>query len=347
MKLRTLISALPVLLSVSVPVSAQSGPVEGHQIVLTAQTDSISYTAENGYFVENLWRGGQIYRQRTVTEGAGLTLDWTAPEPPQPEPQTPGVVFAEGVTRDKGWYDVNKKEDGRTGKDGLMCWAAVCANMLQWWQDRYVEKYGSLPAHVPNGPGKEYELAIFEVYQTDWDNYYGSEVYYGIPWYMNGEDRTQNAVYVAKPLKPGGFFAAEWPDIEKEICNPYVYEVNGYSTWGDGWDVDTSKKPLDIFSDVVIDAIDNGMASISIRAGFSIMHALTLWGYEADENGRVKKIYVTNSDDLIDTPKAPRVQLMQEYDIVEMKDREVGISDGHNGVNAIIQVVPFKARLPK
>ena len=342
MKLRTLLSALPALLFVSLPVSAQSQPADGNQIVQTVQTDSITYTSEDGLFTENLWRDGQVYHQRTVTEGAGLTLDWTVPEPPQD-----GIIFAEGVTRNSGWYDVNKKEDGRTGKDGLMCWAAACANMLQWWQDRYAERYGELPAGVPDGPGKEYELAIFEVYQTDWDNYYGSEVYYGIPWYLSGEDLTQNAMYVAKPLKPGGYFAAQWPTIEPQICNPYTYEVNGYSTWGDGWDVDQSKQAIDIFSALVIDAIDNGMASISIRIGYSVMHSLTLWGYELNEQGRVKKVYVTDSDDLIKTPHAPRVQLMQEYEVVEMKDREIGIKGAYDGINAITQIVPFKAKLPR
>ena len=341
MNMLKILSVLPALLFAFAPAHAQLLATDEDQTVQTALTDSITYTETYGEYVENLWYEGQIYHSRKVTEGTGLLLDWTRPEPPKT-----GAIFAKGVTRESGWYDVNKKEDGRTGEDGLMCWAAVCANMLQWWQDRYVEKYGQLPENVPNGPGKKYELAIFEIYQTHWDNYYGSEVYYGIPWYFNGEDRTQNAVYVAKPIKPGGFFAEQWPEIEKQICNPYVYEVNGYGTWGTGWDVDLNRKPIDIFSELIIDAMDHGMASISIRVGFSLMHAVTLWGYELDDKGRVTKVYVTNSDDLIDTPKAPRVQLMQEYEVVEMPDREIGIAYGTNTVYAITQIVPFKAGLP-
>ena len=169
MKLRTLISILPVLWFFQTPAVAQTVPAATDKAVQTAVTDSITYTEDYGFYTENLWREGKIYRQRTVTEGANLLLDWTQPEPPQT-----GVVFAEGVTRNSGWYDVNKKGDGRTGKDGVMCWAAVCANMLEWWQDRYKEQYGALPETAITGPGKEYELAIFEIYQTHWENLYGS-----------------------------------------------------------------------------------------------------------------------------------------------------------------------------
>ncbi|MBR5818773.1 MAG: IdeS/Mac family cysteine endopeptidase, partial [Alistipes sp.] len=47
------------------------------------------------------------------------------------------IVFAEGVDIASGWYDVNKKGAGDNG-DINMCWAAASANMIQWWQDRYV-----------------------------------------------------------------------------------------------------------------------------------------------------------------------------------------------------------------
>ena len=343
MKLSKLLYLLPALWLGQSPmsVSAQTVRAEHQLTVQTAVTDSITYSETDGQYTENLWRNGTIYQHRPVTEGASLLLDWTKPKEP-----TPGVVFAQGVTRESGWYDVNKKGDGRTGKDGEMCWAAACANMLEWWQDRYKERYGALPATAITGAGKEYELALFEIYQTHWENYYGSEVYYGIPWYLTGEDRSENAMYVAHPIKPGGFFAEQWTEISQQISDPYVYEVNGYATWGDGWEVDTSTPAWDIFSQIVIDAIDHGMASISIRVGYSNMHAITLWGYELNEQGRVNKVYVTDSDDLISKPKEPRVQLMQEYEVVETNGRSIGIKGAYDGINVITQIVPFKANLP-
>ena len=47
------------------------------------------------------------------------------------------IVFVEGVNRESGWYDVNKVGKGDNG-DINMCWAASAANIIEWWQDRYV-----------------------------------------------------------------------------------------------------------------------------------------------------------------------------------------------------------------
>lgn len=54
------------------------------------------------------------------------------------------IRFAEGVTTEKGWYDVNKVGRGENG-DINMCWAAAASNILQWWQDRYIEAGNTLP----------------------------------------------------------------------------------------------------------------------------------------------------------------------------------------------------------
>lgn len=255
------------------------------------------------------------------------------------------VFFAKGVTLHSGWYDVNKKGDGRTEiGDAAMCWAAASANMLEWWQDRYKDVHGSLPPKAVTGKGENYELAIFELFHTLWDNSeYGSEVSYGIPWYFTGRDIAKeiNAQYVARPLSPGtgGYFSNEWPEIEPVMGDNYVYYVQYYYNWGPGGD--TGRSELDIFTELVKDAINHGMASLSISVG-QVMHAITLWGYELNENGLLKKVYVTDSDDLIKTPKAPRVQLMQEYEVTTRGDREVGIVRAYDPYNMFSQIVPFK-----
>ena len=331
MKLQAKILMVLVAQCLALGVSAQTAD----DAVVALNTDRITYSYQGGQYYENLWKNDEIYRSRPLSAGTPLVIDWEIPQN--------GAIFAQGVTLTSGWYDVNKKEDGRTGNDAVMCWAAVCANMLEWWQDRYVEKYGALPSNAVSGAGKEYELALFELYQRDWKNDHGSEVYYGIPWYLTGEDRTANAMYVAKPIREGGYFAAEWAQLG--IPDQYVYEVSGYSTWDDGWGVDTSRDAIDIFTEYVVDAINRGMASLSIRVGYSNMHAITLWGYELDEKGRVKTIYVTDSDDLISKPKEPRVQLMQKYAVEVRNGREVGIVGAYDGFNMISQIVPFHGNL--
>ena len=97
------------------------------------------------------------------------------------------IVFAEGVTITSGWYDVNKKGAGDNG-DINMCWAAASANMIQWWQDRYVAAGNTLPSTATNGPGTKtygsfspYELALMEGYHDEWNNNKGGHPEEAIP----------------------------------------------------------------------------------------------------------------------------------------------------------------------
>lgn len=275
---------------------------------------------------------------------ATVRMKQITPAPPQSK-----IVFAEGVTRQSGWYDVNKKKDGRTGKDGTMCWAATAANMLEWWQDCYKRVNHHLPAQAVSGKGKEYELAIFEEFQKNWHLLeHGSEVYYGIPWYFTGENLGKHAAYTAQPNEgSGGYFSSVWSEIAPLMGKKYTYDINAYGTWGHGWGADTSRRPLEIFTQHVVEAFKEGMASISIKVGGGQMHAITLWGYELNDEGMVKRVFVTDSDDMLRTPNKPRESLMQIYEVTErLEQREVGILGAYDGYNMISQIVPFKGYHP-
>ena len=124
------------------------------------------------------------------------------------------IVFAEGVDIASGWYDVNKKGMGDNG-DINMCWAAASANMIQWWQDRYVAAGGTLPSTAVNGPGTKtygsfspYELALMEVYHDEWNNNKGGHPEEAIPWYFEGKlyggERASSGSQ-AYPMTEGGY----------------------------------------------------------------------------------------------------------------------------------------------
>ena len=255
------------------------------------------------------------------------------------------AVFAKGVSHTSGWYDVNKKGDGTTlHGDALMCWAASSANMIAWWQDRYSETYGNLPSGAVSGTGDEYELALFELYQQHWKNNYGSEVYFGIPWYFSGENRGGTMVNSAQPYAgTGGYWQAEWPAIEAVMGHDYVPYVQYYAGWGP-WRPDTSIDAWDVMTRYIVEGIRDGVMSISINAGFSAIHAITLWGYELNEDGRVGKVYVTDSDDLLKTPSAPRVQILNDYNVGRnSKDRdEIGLLNCYKPFCAISQLTTLK-----
>ncbi len=242
------------------------------------------------------------------------------------------VVFAEGVTLTSGWYDVNKKGNGQTHGDINMCWAASCANIIQWWQDRYVAAGNSLPAGAVTGPGTIYELALMEIYRDLWDNSRGGTTSHGITWYFEGRNimKEASAGSHAQPLNEtsGGYYAEIWNQILPDVYHEYDYVIvpgvveyndlistvyNNYDTWGNGSGL-SGEARLKKFSDLVVEFMDRGVISLAVALADnlgSLHHATTMWGYEIDNaTGILTKIWITDSDDMTSEPKQ---QKLHEY----------------------------------
>lgn len=236
------------------------------------------------------------------------------------------IVFAEGVNVNSGWYDVNKVGMGDNG-DINMCWSASSANIIQWWQDRYVAAGNTLPSGAITGSGSDgtYELALMDMYHELWDNSRGGNVAMGVEWYFNGRNIEQyaSAGTIAFPFdeNSGGYYKNIWQsEILPNTYHEYSYvvvpgviefndlisqEYNNYYIWGGGSGlngIDRLKK----FSELVVEFMSRGMMSltISLNANGGLMHATTLWGYEIDNStGCLTKIWITDSDDLETEPK--------------------------------------------
>ena len=250
------------------------------------------------------------------------------------------MVFAEGVSIASGWYDVNKKGAGDNG-DIMMCWAAASSNMIQWWQDRYVAAGNTLPSTAVTGPGTKshgsfgpYELAIMDIYHSQWNTAKGGDAYQAIPWYFEG---VNNAASFndshAQPLSGynGGFLSSIMNDAKSNMyCeytiegmsfllgekNQYVGEYTNYYNWGQGSELQGDAK-LKKFTEFIVKFIDNGIASLTVAVDTANLsgahHAVTLWGYEIDNaTGLLTRIWITDSDDLIAEPKEPR---LNEYTV--------------------------------
>lgn len=268
------------------------------------------------------------------------------PEPePEPEPDVPeepdvpqqgsSIVFVDGVTVDSGWYDVNKMGDGTLNGDINMCWAAASANMIQWWQDRYVAAGNSLPKSAVSGPGtvyvasagREYELALMDMYHSEWNNDKGCHTAESIPWYFEGVNygETASAGSQAYPLTDGGYWKDIWPEVYPHLYHEYTYmfgwyvdlytsEFTAYEHWGNGtslYGVERHRK----FSDFIVQFVDRGIASmaITLNPNGGLHHATTVWGYEIDNaSGLVTRLWITDSDDQISEPKQ---QLLNEYQV--------------------------------
>ncbi|GEM_PF-1236923 len=187
-------------------------------------------------------------------------------------PHEPGILFAEGVSLDSGWYDLNKSfgHDGFS-QDSNMCWAGVGANMIQWWQDRYVADGGVLPVDTPNGfiPGREHadfrQLAIFETLVERFSNVQGHEVQ-GVAWY----------------------FPKYLPEIFPNI-NPFFNH-----TYYD----DKYPKNIKEFSDIIINGFrERGVLAIATFSRHA-QHTRTLWGCKYNTDTEiVEALYLVDTDD--------------------------------------------------
>lgn len=266
------------------------------------------------------------------------------PEPPevpeQPEePEQPAegksIVFVEGVTTASGWYDVNKMGDGTLNGDINMCWAAASANMIQWWQDRYVAAGKTLPSSAVSGPGtvyvaaagRKYELALMDMYHSQWNNDKGCHTTESIPWYFEGVNygQTATAGSQAYPLTDGGYWEDVWSSVYPHLYHGYTYmfgwytdlytaEYTAYEHWGNGSSLSGTQRHKK-FSEMVVQFIDRGITSmaVTLNKNGGVNHATTVWGYEIDNStGLLTRLWITDSDDLINEPKQ---QLLNEYDV--------------------------------
>ena len=279
-----------------------------------------------------------VYAQKNEVQSNEITI--TAEQAPD---LGTTVFFAEGVTLTSGWYDVNKLKQG--GSDINMCWAASSANIIQWWQDRYVEAGNTLPAGAVNGAGTKvydgiasYNLAIMDLYRDLWDNSRGGEVSHGVTWYFEGRNimKEASAGSHAQPLNDnsGGYFADIWSSqILPNVYHEYDYvivpeileyndlisqEYNNYYNWGNGSGLPNNQR-LKKFSDMVVEFMDRGLVSLTVALSAnlgSLHHATTLWGYEIDNaTGILTKIWITDSDDIHQNGESgdPTQQMLREY----------------------------------
>ena len=250
------------------------------------------------------------------------------------------IVFADGVSLSSGWYDVNKLKNG--GGDINMCWAASASNIIQWWQDRYVEAGNTLPAGAVTGPGTKiypegykYNLALMELYRDLWWNGKGGDTDHGVIWYFEGRN-VQKYASEGSHAQPndntsGGYYSSIWNQILPKVYHEYKSDIfpnefynliskeyNNYSNWGNGSGV-SGIQQLKKFSDLVVEFIDRGVISfvISLNSNGGLLHATTLWGYEIDNaTGMLTKVWITDSDDMHQNGAGdPTQQKLQEYSV--------------------------------
>ncbi|HFI0358314.1 TPA: IdeS/Mac family cysteine endopeptidase [Streptococcus suis] len=265
---------------------------EQNQIEVTETKEILnhtSYQTESGEHRQIVWAYGitpPVMEQKGgfVKEKYGDYLNYTAP-------------FEAG----KGYYDTNKSLNA-SFIDLNLCFAAVSSNMVHWWLEQnssYVERYLKEKKGTVNVE-ENYAITDLRRYINSFQNQQNSRVfdmfktYYGyrtngfvsdalVDLFINGyKPKAQGGVNLEDsqlvPDSRGGFFYDVFK--EKKLTNRIF--SGSYERFGE--DVRT-----------VLES--KGLLGLTYRTLGYATHIVTVWGAEYDNQGKIKAVYITDSDD--------------------------------------------------
>lgn len=207
----------------------------------------------------------------------------------------------------KGWYDVNKTKDGEgdTSIDLNLCYGAVASNMLHWWFEqneayiaRYLkikEKQGAFPAGI--APLVDYRRYVdsFRV-QSDSEIFKYFKVHFGnrksgfhtdllLDMFVNGYRAKDN----------GGTNDSEWDKAGVDQNGGFFHDVFGREKVSER----RYRGEYAAFGRDIASFLTNEK-TIGIEhhtGGKYNTHIVMIWGAEYDEAGKIKAIYISDSDD--------------------------------------------------
>lgn len=261
------------------------------EALITAKNDNVvQYTDEEGEIRTVIWAkginapvmgvGGDFRKE--VTQGGLDTY----------------VIYKAPFSSGDGWYDVNKtRSGGNIDIDKNLCFAAAASNMLHWWFDQnsenvdnYIEKNGDIIragrrlSELKNSFESQEESKIFELYKVLYG--YNERGFYSdllMDLFINGyRPKLSGATNIENdnliPDSNGGFF---YDVFKGEKLTDRTYGGNYES-----------------LSEILKEVLgDGGLVGLSHKVFSRNNHIVTLWGAEYDLNGKLRAVYVSDSDD--------------------------------------------------
>ena len=259
--------------------------------LITSENDNVvQYTNEDGEIRTIIWvkgingpvmgEGGDFHKE--ITQGGKNTY----------------VMYTVPYSSGDGWYDVNKtRSGGNIDIDKNLCFAAVSSNMLHWWfdqnienVDRYIEKNGDIIranrklSDLKTSFENPENSKIFELYKVLYG--YNERGFYSdllMDLFINGyTPKTNGGTNIESddliPNNNGGFF---YDVFKGEKLTDRTYGGNYES-----------------LSNLLKEILGNGgIVGLSHKVFSKSNHIVTLWGAEYDLNGKLKAVYVSDSDD--------------------------------------------------
>ncbi len=259
-------------------------------LITPENNNVVQYTTEDGEIRTIIWvkgingpfmgEGGDFHKE-IIQGGKDTYVTYTVP-------------YSSG----DGWYDVNKTTSGgNIDIDKNLCFAAVSSNMLHWWfdqnieyVDRYIEKNGDIIranrklSDLKTSFESPENSKLFELYKVLYG--YNERGFYSdllMDLFINGyTPKTTGATNIESddliPNNNGGFF---YDVFKGEKLTDRTYGGNYES-----------------LSNLLKEILGNGgIVGVSHKVFSRSNHIVTLWGAEYDLNGKLKAVYVSDSDD--------------------------------------------------
>lgn len=259
--------------------------------LITSENDNVvQYTNEDSEIRTIIWvkgingpvmgEGGDFHKE--ITQGGKDTY----------------IIYTVPYSSGDGWYDVNKtRSGGNIDIDKNLCFAAVSSNMLHWWfdqnienVDRYIEKNGDIIranrklSDLKTSFESPENSKIFELYKVLYG--YNERGFYSdllMDLFINGyTPNLKGGTNIESddliPNNNGGFF---YDVFKGEKLTDRTYGGNYES-----------------LSNLLKEILGNGgIVGLSHKVFSKSNHIVTLWGTEYDLNGKLKAVYISDSDD--------------------------------------------------
>ncbi len=263
--------------------------------------------------------------------------------------------WAEGVTADSGWFDVNKVYGSNLyavpANDRQMCWAASAANIIQYMQVQkgYPVQYSSTYEESANWSAYKTanQLAIYETFTANFQNlFYTTRD--AVAWYTTGQTSFTDSYYANSGYGLSNFLSSSAPGFSSIIQPENTYTAGNamaschtfYSDPGFGTFISGTQDYASLFRT----ALDNSPLALSIftKSGSgwdTVGHALTMWGFKTDDTGNISSIFVTDSDDEqhFYNPDIPalyrREELLKEVSVTTTEDGLLALDRTTGGFN--------------
>lgn len=266
----------------SLPVSTQL-PVN--------QKNVTDYLAEDGSKRQIVWVKGIQAPQMGPGGDFKKEVDWDF------------VSYKMPFKENQGWYDVNKSLTA-SAVDLNLCFAAVSSNMLHWWLQQnqaYVEQYIQQTYGEQEVAREKLGLRDLRRYVDSFTNQQESrifdlfKVYYGYRTDGYLSDLLIDLFINGYSPKPSGGTNQENPELVPDERGGFFHSVFKGTKLTDRF----FSGNYDRFGKDVKERLEAGqilgVTHLLFRQNNS--HIVTLWGAEYDEEGNLRAIYVTDSDD--------------------------------------------------